>query len=486
MRLKFWDQNSLFKNNLKNNLVYFLIGYGVIFFFNFCRIIIFTHIFKPEELGIYAIVNSVILYVDIIFFAWINGTAWRFVFDKKYDSFATLLESFFPILCYSFILAGFSIYIITLFIFTAYQTLLLLCFFSTFSSSLLILYFNYLIAFKSIKSWCKVIVIQTLGTLLLLFLLIGLTTISIFHIYLSTLLFNIFLIIYLGIKYWNKLQLLKLKNIANIEHYFFSYSLLLVLTNILLTILNNGDRFLIDFFKGKVQLGLYTQYYALASVGFYSLVQGFNNLLLPPFNKSMAKGEETGIPASIIQAYILIFTPLSCFLIRNSEYLTNFILGDNFKGYTPVFDWAIAGIYLFGFANFLEIKLKFENKIKVIVLVLFLVTIFNLILNGVLLKTNDIIIAALITFWSYLILTFALVIVNWKFVKSLRLERILSTLFLFSSIYIITDYLLKQYTNQNNLILLFLNVIMAGIFYIFISKRYLYIFRNCMHGINNN
>ena len=45
-----------------------IIAYGFIFLAGFARIPLVAHFFSPKELGSYAIYNSILSYIDIVFF----------------------------------------------------------------------------------------------------------------------------------------------------------------------------------------------------------------------------------------------------------------------------------------------------------------------------------------------------------------------------------------------------------------------------------
>ena len=159
-----------------------------------------------------------------------------------------------------------------------------IAFFSSLSNQLISLYITYLLYKRHISKWSFFICFQNLLNLLLLMLFVIIYRLDIVSIFLSTLLANcLLLLFYLTPLYSRRFSFVTIDK----NHYkkLFSYSALLTIINIFFTVLNNGDRFIIDHYKSKEKLGQYSQNYSLATVGFSSFIQLFTTIFLPAYIK---------------------------------------------------------------------------------------------------------------------------------------------------------------------------------------------------------
>src|SRR5215203_2736453 len=94
---------SIRKQKMSKTFFYYSLGYGFAFFLALFKVPFLTNFFTPSELGAYTIINSVLAYIDVIFFSWINGTIWRNLYDKKFQTYSSLLNGILPILSLAFL-----------------------------------------------------------------------------------------------------------------------------------------------------------------------------------------------------------------------------------------------------------------------------------------------------------------------------------------------------------------------------------------------
>jgi O-antigen/teichoic acid export membrane protein len=270
------------------------------------------------------------------------------------------------------------------------------------------------------------------------------------------------------------------------KHYknLFSYSVLLTITNIFFTALNNGDRFIIDHYKSKEKLGQYSLNYSLATVGFSSFIQLFTTIFLPAYIKNIGSKGNNQSNIRIIQIYVLIFSPLLCFFIFNSSIFTEIFLGEGFRGFSPIFNWVAAGIYCYGFANFFETRLKILNRIKTVAIILGVHTIVNLVLNMLLLKYLEMNIAAIVTFASYLSVTIFFVAKNWMFFLSLNLLMIFQRIVLASALFLLTCIFVKN-SSLDNFMTLLINCILGMLLYYVFLRKHFYLLKNSIREVGN-
>ena len=467
---------------MSKTFFYYSLGYGFAFCFALFKVPFLTNFFTPGELGAYTLINSFLAYIDIIFFSWVNGTIWRNLYDKQFQTYSSLLNGIIPILFLAFLFAGASTFALS-FMITSSSATLTIAFFSSLSNQIISLYITYLLYKRHISKWSFFICGQNLLNLLLLIFFVIICQLDILSVFLSTLLANFLLLLfYLTPLYFKKFSFLTIDT----NHYkrVFSYSALLTLINIFFTALNNGDRFIIDYYKSKEKLGQYSLNYSLATVGFSSFIQLFTTIFLPAYIKNLGAKENSQSNVRIVQLYVLLFTPLLCFFIFNSSIFTDILLGKNFRGFSSVFNWVAVGIYCYGFGNFFETRLKILNRIKVVAIILAVHAVLNLVLNMLLLKHFEMETAAIVTFASYLSIMIFFVGKNWLFFLNLNLSLIFRKIFLASLLFLGVCILVKN-SSFNNFVMLLVNCFSGAVLYYFFLKEYLPIVKNSIQEVGN-
>ena len=467
-----------------SNLLFYFIGYLFIFSFTFFKIPLITHYFKPQELGLYAIISSALNYIDILFFSWISGTIWRYAYDNKFKSFGALTLSILPLLAVMAILAGISTFLLSFLFNIETRSILKIAFFSNLSILLVSIYLNYLLYKKQIKSWCAMVCFQSLFSLLILIFLVTAHNLSIESIFISTGVCNFIIIAYSLFINFKRIKIIHDFNTLELRKQVFTYSVFVTTHNIFLAILNSGDRFIIDYYKGKEKLGHYSQNYNLASVGLFAFIQFFNTVFMPLYSKNLSIKETNQTNNKIIQLYLLLFTPVLCFLLLNSTPITEIVLGKEFRGFSKIFDWVAVGTYFFGLSNFFEVRLKFLGNPKIVVFICGLLSIFNLVANGFLLKNNSIEMAAYVTFFSYFLMMILFVSYNWQFFLKLDLLRFFPGIF-YATLICIFFTILSGYGNFSNWTKITLNALVALISYSILLKKRLHVLRDCVKKVSH-
>ena len=472
----------MLKKKMSKTFLYYCIGYFFTFCFALIKVPFLTNFFKPDQLGAYTLINSVLAYIDIIFFSWISGTIWRNLYDKKFHTYSSLITGILPILLLAILFAGATTFSLS-FIIALDTAVLAVAFFSSLSNQIVSLYITYLLYNRHINRWCIFICFQNSLNLLLLVFFVVIYKLDIESIFLSTLLTNCLLLMVYLIPFYRKRFSFTTINKNDYKN-LFSYSVLLTITNIFFTALNNGDRFIIDHYKSKEKLGQYSLNYSLATVGFSSFIQLFTTIFIPAYIKNLGSKENNQSNIRIIQLYVLIFSPLLCFFIFNSSVFTEIFLGKGFRGFSSIFNWVAAGIYCYGFANFFETRLKILNSIKTVAIILGVHTILNLGLNILLLKHLEIGIAAIVTSACYLSITIFFISKSWTFFLSLNLFRIFRRIVLASAIFLTTCIFIKN-SSLNNFMMLLVNGILGLLLYYIFLRKYLHLLKNSISEVGN-
>jgi O-antigen/teichoic acid export membrane protein len=168
-------------------------------------------------------------------------------------------------------------------------------------------------------------------------------------------------------------------------------------------------------------------------------------MFLPVYNKNVVRKENSGTNNQIIMMYLLLITPIFLVLFVSGTELTTLILSEKFEGYGSVMSIVLAGIYLFGIANFVEIKLKLSGRAFTVASIIFFVAALNILANEIFLKYYGFQISAVISFVSYgfallLFLIFSSGIISFADQRSLLFNLLFSSL-----IYIVICYFTSTY-----------------------------------------
>ena len=460
---------------VQTNFLFFSFAQIVLVVVGIIKIPLYTHLFQPSEIGQYSWAVAFISYIDIIFLGWVNSTLWRFVYTiKKTDSFLSLVAHIMPIfLIVSVIAISITFIFLNLAILDPIiKRLIFIGFFSILSQQILAIIFFYFHAYKQFKKWSIIIIFQQICTLILFLILHLFFNFGIFSIFLSSLLLNTSIILTFLLRYFSLLKAVIKKIKISFKGTYFKYSSLSIIISLCLLILNNGDRFLIFHLKNENDLGLYSQYYGLASVGFFSAVQAFNTYFGPNYNSALIKSDSSPTNLSVVELYILIFTPFVIFLIINNETLISFLFNKNFYGYNSVFIWALIGFYVYGIYNLLEVRMKFLNQINKVMSALIFISLLNIVANYIFLSVFEFKISSTISFLSYLILLLIAIGNNYTFIKELKLKKVILGIIIASGIYYLLHlFLVQNLVSFSTLGYLTISTILALLIYYFVLYK---------------
>lgn len=185
-------------------------------------------------------------------------------------------------------------------------------------------------------------------------------------------------------------------------------------------LLSVGDRFVIQWFRGSSEVGIYTAN--------YSLISGIAGLLSSPITLAafplimklwaMGKNEEV---ANTIKKMTYIYGIISiCFLgcaAVSSKPLIDVLLGSNFKeGYIIVLP-VLLGAIVWNASILGHKGMELYNKTYIMVIYAFIAALVNLCLNVIFIPKYGYIAAAWTTFISYFVYTALIYLSSGKFIK---------------------------------------------------------------------
>lgn len=185
-------------------------------------------------------------------------------------------------------------------------------------------------------------------------------------------------------------------------------------------LLSVGDRFVIQWFRGSGEVGIYTAN--------YSLISGIAGLLSSPITlaafplimKLWAMGKKEEV-ANTINKMTYIYGIISiCFLgcaAVSSKPLIDVLLGSNFKeGYIIVFP-VLLGVIVWNASILGHKGMELYNKTYIMVIYAFIAALVNLCLNVIFIPKYGYIAAAWTTFISYFVYTALIYLSSGKFIK---------------------------------------------------------------------
>lgn len=461
-----------------SKITYYFIAQATFLLIGIIKVPLYTKLFIPSELGVYSWCVAFLSYIDLFFLSWVNSTLWRFIYEKNQSNFFySLLNELIPPILIAICIALLIIILFAQvnFFNSQYFQLISAGYFSIVTQQALSIYLFFYQANRSFSKWSAIVILQQSMTLVFFLFLYFELKFGISSIFYASILFNILFLLFCSIKHLNRLKEIVFAFRFKLNKKYFKYSLLSTMVSLCLMILNNGDRFIISHLKNETEVGLYSQYYGLATFGFLALVNAFNSLLGPSYNSALAQTTSYKTNLQIIELYILLLTPIAFFLTVNNELIINLLFDESYLGHSSIFVWTLVGLYFFGLYNFLETNMKFTNRLNKVFFALIAVALFNLLANYYLLQSLNFKISSVISFLSYFALFVYLIKFNIAFIKQLKLKVIIIDLLLVGLLYFLINYLIDYYFNiQNSVQLLIIKTFFILIIYFFYLKKNFY------------
>ncbi len=374
----------------------------------FVRSPIYTRIFTPGEYGYYSLVFITYSYLSIACYSWLISSFWRFYINYKKNNQQTHLytNTYTLFLISALILAG-----ITMIWYFSLDTALL-------KKLVLFSFLHYttndligLILIR-IRIEGKTLVYNTLQGLRVLIgfgLLLYLTFILDFRIeafVISSAIINAFFLIVI-ILLTSKPVKIKLSCIS-VKHQktLLLYGGMSIIVNLSIIILATSDRYIIKIFDNIDSVGIYNQVYNISNISIAALV----NVFLASLNPVLLNELENNYKGSgklikqFIGLFIYLLLPVTVYMSLFSKQVSIILLGEKFRTGYNMIPWIMLSALLYGLIHFHEIKLKFSNSYRKIIIGFLSITVLNIVLNFIFVPVFGYKSAAITTFASYLIL----------------------------------------------------------------------------------
>ncbi|MFH7832025.1 lipopolysaccharide biosynthesis protein [Bacillus luti] len=409
---------SMKNSVLLNKIISFLPGTLIPAVFSMLSIVIFTRVLTGKEYGVYSLLLSVLNLAMAVGSQWLQQSINKYLSVNMDKKTSILYKTVISKLC---IILSLLVFIITICVIWSpvlnnWELPVILTMGFTLTNMLL---FNICMSILQAELKSRIFSFYKMVNALITFV----TSIVLMSLFGNK---GIMLILGLGISQfltipflWRKCGLLfngnplqfKEKQYSILKE-FFVYGFPMIGWFISALILNIGDRYVIEYYNGKHDLGIYSAN--------YNLIQGSVGLLAAPvmlaahpfLMKAWGEGDESATKkwlASIVNWYFLIGILIVSAIWLFSGDIANLFLGKEFREGNKIMSVIVAGFLFWQLGMYSHKPLEFKGKTKLLFLLSFVVAILNVILNVVYVPIYGYSAAAyttLISFIIYFLMTF--------------------------------------------------------------------------------
>ena len=463
------------KSNFKKDFFWYFLATMLPMFLGFIKTPVFTRYFDTEDFGQLGIVSISFSFLGMVLFSWISSCLWRYYSRYKTSQGLSIL--------YTNLLFLFTISLIFLgfaaggwFMISEKDLVKELIFFSFFQLIFNQLFLAYMVVVRLNGKSRYYTVFQAVRAFLSLS--IALVFAFYFELGISALisslvvvdLASLILLVWLNpakIKF--SLNLINKSTLKELLEY---GSVGLILNLSLLTV-SYSDRYVIDFFYDLEKVGIYDQVSKISQLSVMALITVYFNTINPTllkkldtdFNGSLTKVQNYLYP------FFLIGIPIIAYLSLFSEELAAILLGVDFRAGYVMMPFIFIATYVYGIANFFELRLKFSNQLTWLGSVAVITAILNIVLNLVFVANFGYHWAAYTTLFSY---CFMLLLFYYRDKKVLELSSkkkviLLKMLLVLTSQYLIFKIFVDKIDLQNEFRIM-IGLIFALTYFLFFRK----------------
>lgn len=381
--------NSLLKTSMGNigkDILLYIPGQLVPSLLGFISLSIYTRIFSAKDYGEYSLIITTLSVLSIFGYSWLSSSNLRF-FSMYRDS--NRLDSFFTTSSFILILS-----LITSLI--AFCTLSMLSFFPHIISNNILILVGYLLVMSFYDTFINLLradrkpriisiihilssISHLLTSLFLIYVLnFGISALIVGYI-ISYLIFSVVIILKL-----NFYKHIHSKNLSmGIAKELSSYGLPLIATLLFSWVLIMFDRYIIFYFRGNYEVGIYSAAYQLAS---YPLSLISSIIIVAAFPVIIGSWEKHGeyvtrdIIADSARYYLLFATPAFFGITTLSKEFIQILDQSYSTGYN-VLPWICFGSLVSGFCFYTNKGLELHKKTRILSYMVCIVGILNIVMN---------------------------------------------------------------------------------------------------------
>lgn len=394
-------------NKLKKDFVWYSFGTAIPMIIGFIKTPIFTRYYSPADYGYLTLISTTYSYINLFGFSWLLSCVWRYYVHEKNSK---ELNKFYTNIIVLFFIG---------FIITSIITLI----WSILSDDIII---RKLI----IANYINLITTSITGIYFIIIRLDGKSLIyNIYNVIISVVSFMLLLILAFIFKS-SIAAMLNCSNIVNIVILFFiiykfikhyriskndiskkviieliSYGFATVFLNMSLLLLTSGDRYVINIFYSKDEVGIYNQIYGLAQISIVAISNILDNIINPyqfKFFEEDINNEDEFYNYMVL--YIIFILPFTVYFSIYSKQIADLLLGEKFRVGYKMMPYIMISCFICELSSIHEVRMKFKNKLKKICFNVITASVVNIILNFIFVPAYGYEWAAITTFISYIVL----------------------------------------------------------------------------------
>ncbi len=376
---------------------------------------IFTTVFSQAEFGYYNVTLSTLGLIKVFSVAWLSTSAVRFyaVFKNKNKE-----PIFFSTLLISSLVSAFFVTLVAFIIFilishqiqpqlsSALRVAFLACIFISFFEVFIVIFRAALFPQRYSFYWMIYVIAKPITGLVIIFLFnIGVQGLFV-GFFITSFCLDLLLVKKLGLIHFFKPGNISLPLIKQ----FASYGIPLAASNFSFWILSLSDRYLIEFFKGSAQVGLYSVSYAISEK---TLQFAYMALMLAAYPIIVENWEKYGdrstqkLISDLTKYYFFLFLPILVFLVVLPREVLLFFSDREFIQGAVVLPFIATGTFLYGLSQYVLKGFELYKQSFSITKIALTAGSINIISNIVLIPRLGFLgasISCMVSFLAYLIL----------------------------------------------------------------------------------
>lgn len=443
--------------------------------FGFLSLSIYTRVFSPIEYGKYMLITATVDIIGTLVYSWLNQANLRFFSyckkENKLEIFSS--TSFFSLI----VMLGISS--IVLFIISKYPIFpqsikgylkFIVCL--LFSTGLFETLMTILRADRNPKAISLLRSMSSALYLIISLLLVFYLKIGISSILVGYIVTNFILSFAICHKY-KKVLIINISSFSKkVSKQFADYGVPLVISGLFAWILSLSDRYMIEYFRGASEVGIYAATCQLASyplslISSMIIMAGYP-VIIEAWEENKGNEIVRELISNIIRYYIIIAIPLIVGIISLSSEFALF-LGDAYSSGTNIIPWICIGSLASGLCIYINKGLELKKKTRILSWLVFIAGLCNIFINLLLIPKYGYYGAAISTCLSYIIYFLLSVYISYKnFRINIHFNTVRNTIFSAIGMQIIL-YIIKEYFEPSMFSLFLLILIGILIYFVLLS-----------------
>lgn len=402
----------------------YLIGVVLLAIVEILRTPLIAHLFSPREFGLYALVVGGSSFLAILSTAWLASAVIRFYPELVVSNRLEELEGLVLLLTIgSVAIVGISaivvFYLLREYVSPDTYPLVVAGIILSLVVSVERVFLSLVRAQRRVESYVSYSVCQGvagLGIGLALVVVLGLGVDGLLWglVIATTVLLPVFWVMSLGVS----APRLKLASISSLGFDIARYGFPVAVINLLTWVMSSSDRYLIEFFRGGAEVGIYSAVYIISEKSIFVLVSVFSLASIPvTFNLWEAHGLERvqEFTSKISRIYLILALPATVGLAILSKLVVEMLLPPSYSAGYLVIPVVSAGAFLVGVANIYSNAIAIPKRTDILTLCYLGAAGTNVGLNLILIRQFGYMVAAVTTLAAYVAFLVLTLVVSRRF-----------------------------------------------------------------------